>query len=188
MIDPRLLVQVEEYAKSCCDQYPGDPGLWKNHVQLVRQFALTLAEIEGADPQVVEIAALLHDIGSCLGRDEHHLRSYELSKEFLESMDLPQTTKGLILECVLKHRTRFAPEENCIEVKVVQSADALGTLFDDEWQEYSRKTMSRETLVQLYAKALGKINLESARKIAEPQIAKLKALAFEKLNMQSSSS
>ena len=99
-----------------------------------------------------------------------------MSKEFLEPVDLPETTKAMILECVLKHRTRFASEDNRIEVKVVQSADALGTLFDDEWQEYSRKTMSRETLLQLYAKALRKINLESARRIAEVQIKKLEAL------------
>ena len=64
-------------------------------------------------------------------------------------------------------------EDNRIEVKVVQSADALGTLFDDEWQEHSRKTMPRDTLLQLYEKALGKINLELARRIAEPQVAKL---------------
>jgi HD superfamily phosphodiesterase len=176
MTDPRLLPQIEQFAKACCDQYAGDPGLWQNHVQRVRQFALQLAGIEGADPQVVEIAALLHDIGSYKGREEHHLWSYELSREFLKTTDLPAAAQERILECVLKHRTRFSMEGNCLEVKVVQSADALGTLFDDEWQEHSRRTMSRETLLQLYAKALGKINLESARRIAEPQVAKLQAL------------
>lgn len=176
MTNPHLIAQIEEFAKSCCEQYMEDPGLWKDHVLLVRQFALRLAEIEGADPQVVEIAALLHDIGYYKGREVHHIRSYELAKEFLVTVDLPETTKALILECVLKHRTRFASEDNRIEVKVVQSADALGTLFNDEWQEHSRRTMSREILVQLYAKALRKINLESARRIAEPQIAKLEAL------------
>lgn len=179
MTNSPWLAQIEEFAKSCCDQYPGDPGLWRNHVQLVRQFALRLAEIEGADSQVVEIAALLHDVGSYKGREEHHIWSYELSKELLEGIDLPEITKELILECVLKHRTRFASEDNRIEVKIIQSADALGTLFDDEWQEYSQRTMSRETLSQLYAKALGKINLESARRLAEPQIAKLNALLPE---------
>lgn len=176
MTNPQLLAQVEEYAKPYCEQYSEDSGLWKNHVQLVRKFALTLAGVEGVDPQVVEVAALLHDIGKCKGREEHHIRSYELSKKFLETIDLPEATKELILECVLKHRTCFSLKDNRIEVKVVQSADVLGTLFDDEWQEYSRRTMSREMIMQLYAKALKKINLESARRIAEPQIAKLEAL------------
>jgi metal-dependent HD superfamily phosphatase/phosphodiesterase len=176
MIYPQLLAQVEEFAKPYCEQYSEDPRLWKNHVQLVRQFVLRLAGVEGVDPQVVEIAALLHDIGKYKGREEHHIRSYELSKQFLKTIDLPEATKELILECVLKHRTHFSSENNRIEVKVVQSADVLGTLFDDEWQEYCRKTMSQEMIMQLYAKALRKINLESARRIAEPQIARLEAL------------
>ena len=146
-----------------------------NHVQLVRQFALQLAAIEGADPQVVEIAALLHDIGSYKGREQHHIWSYDLSREFLKTTDLPEAVQERILECVLKHRTRFSMEDNRLEVKVVQSADALGTLFDDEWQEHSRRTMSRDTLLQLFEKTLGKINLESAKRIAEPQVAKLQA-------------
>jgi HD superfamily phosphodiesterase len=176
MTNSQLLARVEEFAKACCEQYSEDPWLWKSHVQLVRQFALRLAEVEGADPQIVEIAALLHDIGYYKGREEHHIWSYELSKEFLKTIKLPEATQELILECVLKHRTCFSMEDNRIEVKVVQSADALGTLFNDEWQEYSRRTMSRKTIVKLYAKALIKINLESARSIAEPQLAKLEAL------------
>ena len=63
-----------------------------------------------------------------------------------------------------------------LEVQVVQAADVLGTLFDEAWQAYSRKTMWPEKIRQLYARALSKIRLESARKIAEPQIAKLEAL------------
>ncbi len=101
--------------------------------------------------------------------------SYDLSREFLKTTDLPEAVQERILECVLKHRTRFSMEDNRLEVKVVQSADALGTLFDDVWQEHSRRTMSRETLLQLFEKTLGKINLESAKRIAEPQVAKLQA-------------
>lgn len=173
MTDSKLLIQIEAFAKRYCEQYHDDPGLWKNHVQLVRQFALKLAEIEGVNQQALEIAALLHDIGKYQGRDEHHIRSHELSKKFLETIDLPEITKELILECVLKHRTSFATEENRLEVKVIQSADVLGTLFDDEWQAYSRRTMTKDVILELYAKALRKIRLESARKIAEPQIEKL---------------
>jgi putative nucleotidyltransferase with HDIG domain len=175
MTETHLLIQVEQFAKACCDQYAADPGLWQHHVQWVRQFALQLAEAEGTDPQVVEIAALLHDIGYSKGEEEHHLWSYELSMEFLKTTDLPEAVQERILECVLKHRTRFSAEDNRLEVKVVQSADALGTLFDDEWQEHSRRTMSKDTILQLYEKALGKINLESARRIAGPQVAKLQA-------------
>lgn len=176
MTDPQLLAQVESFAKSCCDQYPDDPGLWNSHVQLVRLFALQLAEIEGVDPQIVEIAALLHDVGKYKGKEEHHIWGYDLSKCFLETIDLPDRTKEVILEYVLKHRTRFSAEDNRIEVKVIQAADVLGTLFNDAWQDHCRRTMSRDTIIKLYDKALRKIHLASARSIAEPQVAKLASL------------
>lgn len=174
MTDSQLIARVEEFARPYCELAEG-PGLWI-HTQLVRQFALRLARVEGVDPQVLEIAALLHDIGKLKAQENHSVRSYELSKVFLESVDLPQTTKERILECVLKHSSRFASGDNSIEVKVIQSADVLGTLCDEPWMEHYRKTMPKKEILQMFPKAMAKIHLESARKIAEPQIAKLKAL------------
>ena len=145
-------------------------------MELVRAYALALAKLEGVDAQVVELAALLHDIGKSEGREGHHLRSHELAQRFLASTDLPKATQALILECVLRHRSASAAEEERLEVRVLQCADVLGTLFDEEWQAYSRATMPPETLRGLHAKALGKITLESARRLAEPQIARLEAL------------
>ena len=176
MIDRQLVEKVEAYAKPYCEKYTDGLELWKNHVRLVRQFTLRLAEVEGVNPQIVEVAALLHDIGMYQGREDHHIKSYQLSKQFLETVDLPETTKELILECVFKHRTRFSGDDNRIEVKVVQSADVLGALFDEDWQEYCRRTMSKEMISQLFAKAMKKINLDSARSIGERQLVKLEAL------------
>ena len=153
-----------------------DPSLWKNHVQLVRKFALKLAKTEKADKEIVEIAALLHDIGKCKGRENHHITGVKLAKEFLKKIGLPGKKKKLILKCIKKHRSRFALEENEMEVKIIQSADALATLFNDEWQEHCRKTLPKEKLLELYDKSLNKLNLKSARKIGLPQIQKLKKL------------
>tara|TARA_Y100000310_G_C20380441_1_gene667845 strand:+ start:195 stop:728 length:534 start_codon:yes stop_codon:yes gene_type:complete len=171
-----LRQKVEEFAKKYCKKYPEDAKLWENHVQLVRKFALKLAEIEKADKVVVEISALLHDIGKDKGRKGHNERSYELSKKFLEKINLPEKKKKLILKCILKHSSKFSNEDNEIEVKVIQSADALGTFFDDEWQKFSRETMPKQELLDLFDKSFKRINLVSARKIAKPQIETLKRL------------
>jgi hypothetical protein len=61
-----------------------------------------------------------------------------------------------------------------VEVKIIRSADVLAVLFDDVWQNKSRKIMSREELTSIYDKAYQNIELETAREIAEPQRALLK--------------
>jgi putative nucleotidyltransferase with HDIG domain len=177
MTDSKLITRVEKYARTNCE-LAEDMGLWGLwiHTKMVRKYALELARIEGVDSQVLEIAALLHDIGKCKGRENHQIKSYEMSKSFLDSIDLPENTKELVLECVLKHGTSSASKHNRLEVQVIQAADALAVFFDDEWQEYSRKNIPREELLKLIDRSMTKIHLESARKIAEPQIARLKGL------------
>jgi len=169
-----LIKKVEEFAKPLCDKYEKDPFLWSGHTQFVRKYALILADIEKADKEVVEIAALLHDIGKHKGKENHSEKSYELAKEFFENIDVDK--KELILKCILKHSRRFSMEDNEIEVKVVQSADALGSIFDDEMQRRARERKTKEELLSLYDKTLKKINLDSARKIAIPKIEELKSL------------
>ena len=175
----KILADAEKLAEECCRQYRADPHLWEDHIRLVRWFAIKLAEIEGADKEVVELAALLHDAGKYKGREHHHEYGYEIAKAFLKTTSLSEEKERLILMCVLKHRTRFATEDNEIEVKVIQSADVLGTLFNDQWQEHSRKTLSAKALRRLYNKAIRKINLESARKIAQPKVEELEKLLVQ---------
>lgn len=163
--------EVVEFA----NRYYHDKALLR-HVELVREYSLKLAEIENCDKKVVEIAAILHDIGKSECREGHSHRSYEMSREFVESMDLSDEQKRLVLKCILKHSSRFSDEENEIEVKVIQSADALAVLFDDEWQEYSRKSMEKDILKGLYDKTYSKINIDSARNIAKQQIERLMSL------------
>tara|TARA_Y100000310_G_C20686893_1_gene819595 strand:- start:124 stop:315 length:192 start_codon:yes stop_codon:yes gene_type:complete len=47
-----LLKRVKNFAKKHCEKDPEDPLLWKNHVRLVRKFALKLAKIENAKKQI----------------------------------------------------------------------------------------------------------------------------------------
>ena len=69
-------------------------------------------------------------------------------------------------------------------MSIIQCADALANLFDEELQEYSRNTLPKETINQAFTKLLNKITLDSARAIAEPRVQELKAL----LEQDSSSS
>lgn len=168
-----ILTTIEAFAKRYCERCPEEPMLWEGHTQLVRQYAVRLAEIEGADRQVVELAALLHDIGKCKGHPDHQIHSVDLAEELLDTLDFSESKKTLILKCILTHRTQSCNEETELELKIVQSADMLGTLFAHEWQEHS---VSRETLLKIERKAAKKLKLESARSLAAPQLEKLRKL------------
>jgi putative nucleotidyltransferase with HDIG domain len=159
-------------------KYYSNPDLIR-HINLVKKYAVILGEIEGADIEIVEIAAILHDIGKYKGRENHDKIGYEVSKQILDKTDLSNHKKELILNCVSKHRSSFSQEENELEVKIVQSADALGTFFDDEWQEISRKEFNKDDLLKLYNKSFNKINLESARKLVKPRINELKRILLK---------
>jgi putative nucleotidyltransferase with HDIG domain len=162
-----LIAQVEQFAKPYYAQDKEDPLIWITHIQLVRIFALWLAEKEGADRLVVETAALLHDIGKYKGRKDHHIHGYNLAKTFLSDQNIPQEQQKLILKCILKHRTRFYPEDNEPEVKIIQSADILGTLFNENWQEHCRQTLPQDQIQQFYDQANNLINLDSAKPLAQ---------------------
>ncbi|MBU7017642.1 MAG: HD domain-containing protein [Theionarchaea archaeon] len=161
--------EIEDYARSLCDRDEEGPNLY-HHVQLVRKYAVELARIEKADVRVCEIAALLHDIGKCKGREHHHITGRDLAEPFLERLNISKEKKQLILKCIYKHRSDFYSEENKIEVKEIQSADFLGALFNHEWQEHCRRILPKKDLLKFYDGALNKINLESARRIAEPRL------------------
>ena len=165
---------MEIFAEKYYHKNAEDPFVWRNHIQLVRKYAKFLAKIENADEEVVEIAAILHDIGKYKGRKDHNIRSHTLSKKFLQDSKLSIKKQNLILKCILKHSTKESSKANEIEVKVIQCADVLGTLFDNRWQAFSRKNLTKKELFKLYNKSLKKINLNSAMKIARPQIKKLK--------------
>ena len=175
-MDEELIEHVESFARGYYEQVTVRPNIWRTHVQLVRKFSYELAEKEKVSPQIAEIAAILHDIGRIKAGEEHSVRSHDLSKPFLETIGLSDSERELILECILKHSMRYASEDNKTEVRVIQCADALANLFDEELQEYSRNTMPKDEINQAFSKLLNKITLDSARAIAEPRVQKLQAM------------
>ncbi|UCC16419.1 MAG: HD domain-containing protein [Dehalococcoidales bacterium] len=172
----QIIERVESFAIGYYERVSARPTIWETHVRLVRKYTRELAEIENVDSRIIEIAAILHDIGRIEAGEGHYVRSHDLSKPFLETIDLSEEDRELILECILKHSMSYASKDNSIEVRIIQCADALANLFDEELQDYSRKTMSKDEINQAFLKLLNKITLDSARAIAEPRVQELKAL------------
>lgn len=107
------------------------------HTKRVIKTAKYLAKKEGADMFVVEMAALLHDIGRIEEYkhkyQENNLNHADLSvknaKPILKNFGLDQKTIDNICHAIIAHRFRNPTESaRTIEAKVLRDADKLDSL------------------------------------------------------------
>lgn len=95
---------------------------WRFHTSLVVKHAKRLAEIYNQDVQVIELAALLHDIGGYRGHWENHERYGAVEAEkILKEFGYDDETIAKVKRCILAHRgdAKTQPE------KIMCDADAL---------------------------------------------------------------
>ena len=111
--------------------YPvNDPVHGFDHILRVVQLAQHLAEIEGADLEIVQAAALLHDAQEKPAhRAGHHLASAELARRVLEAEGWPDERTAAVLHCIRAHRFRDDQEPpQTLEAKILFDADKLDAI------------------------------------------------------------
>jgi len=96
------------------------------HTLRVRNIAVKLAEEEGADKEIVELGALLHDIGYIKGFKNHDANGAPIAREFLNKQNYDLTKTGRIINCILRHGKSLKPE--AIEEQIIWDADCLDRL------------------------------------------------------------
>jgi uncharacterized protein len=111
-----------------------DPVHGIDHVMRVYRTAERIALAEGADLEIVQVAALLHDVeGSAPDGDspraEHHLASANFAHEVLNLENWSQDRIVAVLHCIRAHRYRsLAESPQSLEAKVLFDADKLDVL------------------------------------------------------------
>jgi len=104
-----------------------------DHVERVLRLAERLAREEGADPEVVRVAALLHDIGRgeearTRGRICHAEYGAELARRILEEEGLPRDFIERVVRAIRRHRFRRGEPPETLEERVLFDADKLDSL------------------------------------------------------------
>lgn len=103
-------------------------GIWTYHMVAVIENSKKLAEKLGADKEIVEIAAILHDYAAVSNKDfakEHHLKGMEMSEQVLKRYHYPKDRIELVKECIYSHRGSTDIEPKTMEAKILASADAM---------------------------------------------------------------
>ncbi len=105
-----------------------------SHIERVVRNARTIAAAEKADPFVVELAALLHDIADSKFHNGNEELGPERSKRFLKGLDLPAELVDHVVNIVrnVSFKNELDPSKedrfDSIELQVLKDADRLDAM------------------------------------------------------------
>lgn len=155
------------------------------HISIVVKNALKLAELLNADKEIVEIAALMHDLGRAKGiktgeDNNHHLISAEKARLILT--DHPKKEK--IISCILSHRGNkddYPPKT--IEEKIVSNADAMAHFdsFLDLFRVFVE--MADNDFIKALNEIDAKIERDWNKKLTIPQAKELVKKKYESIKV-----
>lgn len=181
-----------------------------DHTLRVRDLCMKIWEIEWADLETLEIAALLHDIW----RPKEFETKWEichaeywakLAWEFLQNLWLEQDKVDNVVYCISTHRFRKWNPPETLEAKILFDADKLdciwavgigrafmcageiwARLHNDKWvdventEEYSKDDTAYREYVVKLRKIKDKMFTETGKKLAEKRH-KLMEIFFDEL-------
>ena len=116
---------MEEIKKWVAGQF--EPEDYTYHILGVVRYALWLAKFYPVDPEVVELAALLHDIGRADVKNDkiHHLAGVPIAEEVLRKYGYSQEVIDEVKHCIESHRSSEGEEPKTMTAKIVANADAM---------------------------------------------------------------
>lgn len=139
MVDEILIERVRRFVEEECRKPSANYSTaYDLHFISMHKIAKELAEKFGADVEIVEIAAWLHDIGSVVcGRENHHVSGAVIAEKKLRDLGYPEDKIGRVKECILNHRGSREDENRriSIESRIIAEADVLST-FDNVTKQF----------------------------------------------------
>jgi putative nucleotidyltransferase with HDIG domain len=157
---------VEEECKKPTSKYGYEPYMF--HFVPVHDYAKKLAIELGADREVVEIAAWMHDIGSIMhGRENHHVTGAQIAESKLKEWNYPTDKIEKIKNCILHHRGSIDSERLTQEEQIVAEADSMSH-FDNIGGIF-RAALNFENHDQLSANRAVKNKLTNSYKKLSPK-------------------
>lgn len=126
ILQKKVLKDTESYIQKYFENEGSGHDWW--HIYRVRNLALKIAETEGGDKNIIEMAALLHDLDDWkLNGDAKDSKS----EKWLKKMKISEIDTRKILEIIEQVSYKGAEVENnaiCLEAKIVQDADRLDAI------------------------------------------------------------
>ncbi|MBN2124674.1 MAG: HD domain-containing protein, partial [Deltaproteobacteria bacterium] len=98
-----------------------------DHTLRVHKLCMQIGKAEGADTDILQMAAYLHDIGRPFqdrsrGRVCHAERGAEIARTLLAPYPFPEEKKDNVLHCIRSHRFRGNHHPRTLEARVLFDA------------------------------------------------------------------
>ena len=122
---------IKVFAEKCFSNSRGSHD-WE-HSRRVYNLCMHVGRAEGADMEVLKIAAYLHDVGRS-HQDEsrgtlcHAEKGAEIASEILDKYPISTEQKANILHCIRSHRFRGNCRPQTLEAKILFDADKLDSI------------------------------------------------------------
>lgn len=126
-----MVDHIEAVARSCFAEGSGSHG-WE-HTRRVCRLCGHIGRVEGADLDVLIMAAYLHDIGRSeegitQGAVCHAQRGAEMADALLQEYSMAADRRRNILHCIATHRFRGENHPETLEAKCLFDADKLDAI------------------------------------------------------------
>lgn len=124
---------IRERVRQEClrDQNVLGPSFLDEHLDIVAQYGAELAKQLGGDPEIVKLAAYLHDISAV--RDistlaTHAAASAEIAQDMLRELACPADMVGRVVQCIRMHSTPIPVGCGTVEEVCLSNADAVAQI------------------------------------------------------------
>lgn len=124
-----LIEKTREFVASFLEGEPSSHDM--THINRVESLCLEIREKEGGDPLVLQLAALLHDVGVIKEHEEggdHAVYSADIASEFLSKAGLRKEVIEAVTNCIRTHRFSAGKSPETLEARILQDADRLDAL------------------------------------------------------------
>jgi uncharacterized protein len=179
------LAAEDEMGPSSCFDYR-----WE-HVEAVVTLALRLAQLTGADPEIVEAAAWLHDVTKADG-EAHAESGAAFAAELLPQTDFPAEKIPAVVRAIAEHKGLWRDEPlTHLESMVLWDADKLsklgltaafhfaGMILAGEGPVTTRSLLANLADADWQRKAVTSMHTGPARRAAETRLAAYEQLLTE---------
>ncbi|MDP1890127.1 MAG: HD domain-containing protein [Gemmatimonadaceae bacterium] len=161
--------------------------LYNNHIFLVANLSGKIAEKYGANKDISEASAMLHDIADAvMDRDnlKHEEKTLEIAEKFLKESWFSDS-EILIVEDALKfHSCHGDKRPQTLEGRIMAAADGMVHLQSDFYEYALRDKRKNESLEKISKWAIEKINRDFNNKILFKDLQKEVAADYKKLKDQ----